>query len=154
VAPCDIEQNYFTASSRRGGWATALGRARPAIRFSKLESDVICKELMTLPRFEAQQWRRGAKARLGRGHAVDFSPGRLLCSTDLDPLTYRAPRIDSVANSIILNVKTVGITKMTDGGGTTIGPSFDARGAQPLCPSFITDRQIDFFGRIPASRQV
>jgi hypothetical protein len=72
---------------------------------------VICKERMTLPRFEAQQWSRGAKASLGRGHAVDFFPGRLPCSTDLDPLSYRARRDRFGGQLDILNVKTVGLTR-------------------------------------------
>jgi hypothetical protein len=38
---------------------------------------VICKQRMTFPRFKAQQWSRGARARLGRGHTVDFSPALL-----------------------------------------------------------------------------
>jgi hypothetical protein len=79
---------------------------------------MICLQRMDVPCSKARQWSRGAKARLGRGQAVDFPPGRLPCSTDLDPLSYRVPRIASVANSTSLTLRPSARTKVTAGGGT------------------------------------
>jgi HipA-like protein len=95
---------------------------------------VICKERMTLPRFEAQQSSRGAKASLGRDQAVDFSPVGSRALRISTPCHTGHGGIASVANSTSLMLRpsaSPGDSRRRNG---TIAPSIAARGARHSAP--------------------